>query len=400
MKSMCQEERRNSPSVAVRSPTSSCIRTTSRIASSSTARSSSSSIRPSACSALASSSRRGRSRLPTWSALNGGVSRMLMRSPPDPAPPLTLRCSSAWRHSRPATVLTMTARVLAHAKLTTLCAHRRDGRWSGTGEREPLRGGTVLLERDGRGRVVGARMPHEVVRVFEHDPELLRGVAEGQARQLQRHVVTDVRLVASGASLAPPERASETFGLLVLDGLLARRVTLAGRGSVDLLGAGDLIRPWQDDGGLASLPAATSWRALQPTRIAILDAEFLGLVHRFPTVVAELLARAVEGSHVLLARLAIAQMPRLDRRLLAMFWHLADRWGRVEPGRVVVPVPVSHSVLAELVCAQRPSVSVALKHLIDDGNVERLPGGWALFGGPPSLPTVAPSVGHVAALVR
>src|SRR5215216_785933 len=83
MKSMCQEARRNSPSVAVRSPTSSCIFTTSRIASSSTARSSSSSSRPSACAARASSSRCGRSRLPTWSARNGGVSLMLNRSPPD-----------------------------------------------------------------------------------------------------------------------------------------------------------------------------------------------------------------------------------------------------------------------------------------------------------------------------
>ena len=37
MKSMCHDARRNSPSVAERSPTSSCLRTTSRIASSSIA---------------------------------------------------------------------------------------------------------------------------------------------------------------------------------------------------------------------------------------------------------------------------------------------------------------------------------------------------------------------------
>src|SRR3954447_6415663 len=79
MKSMCQEERRNSPSVAERSPTSSCMRTTSRIASSSAARSSSSSIRPAACSSRACRSASGRSRLPTWSARNGGVSRRAMR---------------------------------------------------------------------------------------------------------------------------------------------------------------------------------------------------------------------------------------------------------------------------------------------------------------------------------
>src|SRR5918997_1237194 len=40
-------------------------------------------MRPSAWAARASSSRCGRSRLPTWSARYGGVSRMLIRSPPD-----------------------------------------------------------------------------------------------------------------------------------------------------------------------------------------------------------------------------------------------------------------------------------------------------------------------------
>src|SRR4051812_17928065 len=78
MKSMCHDARRNSPSVAVWRPTSSCIFTTSRIASSSIPRSSASSIFPAACSSRASSRRLGRSRLPTWSARYGGLSRLAM----------------------------------------------------------------------------------------------------------------------------------------------------------------------------------------------------------------------------------------------------------------------------------------------------------------------------------
>src|ERR687895_2172536 len=74
MKSMCQEARRNSPSVADWSPTSPCIRTTSRIASSSTARSCSAESCPVAKPSRASRSSGGRSRLPTWSARNGGLS--------------------------------------------------------------------------------------------------------------------------------------------------------------------------------------------------------------------------------------------------------------------------------------------------------------------------------------
>src|SRR3954447_19427428 len=72
MKSMCQEARRNSPSVAERSPAASCLATTSRIASSSMPRSSDASMRPSLKSSRACRSCGGRSRLPTWSARNGG----------------------------------------------------------------------------------------------------------------------------------------------------------------------------------------------------------------------------------------------------------------------------------------------------------------------------------------
>src|SRR5215470_1516827 len=77
MKSMCHEARRNSPSVADCRPTSSCLRTTSRIASSSAARSVAASISPRANSSRASSSCAGRSRLPTWSARNGGFVRSM-----------------------------------------------------------------------------------------------------------------------------------------------------------------------------------------------------------------------------------------------------------------------------------------------------------------------------------
>src|SRR5215472_261356 len=81
MKSMCQDSRRSSPSVAERSPTSRCMRTTSRIAASSIARSASAPIRRAAKSSLARSSSGGLSRLPTWSPRNGG--RALAAPAPD-----------------------------------------------------------------------------------------------------------------------------------------------------------------------------------------------------------------------------------------------------------------------------------------------------------------------------
>jgi CRP-like cAMP-binding protein len=250
----------------------------------------------------------------------------------------------------------------------------------------------LRLERDIDG-MVRPRWPDGLVRVFEADPSLLAGVSPELASRLRHQVVTDVKIVVTGMGLPAPATAAGAFGLLVLDGMLLRRVSLAGRSSVELVGSGDVLRPWHDDGELASLPACTTWRALEPTRLALLDRAFMDTVQRVPAVYDELASRMMQRSHLLLARLAIAQMPKLDRRLLAIFWYLADRFGRVEPGRVTIPVPISHSVLAELVCAQRPSVSVALKHLLERGEIGRLPtGGWALYGAPEAVEAGPPSL--------
>src|SRR5690349_5610974 len=78
MKSMCQEPRRNSPSVTPSRPISSCIRTASRIAASSVRHNSSADKRPASCSARARSNSGGRNRLPTWSARNGGRDILLI----------------------------------------------------------------------------------------------------------------------------------------------------------------------------------------------------------------------------------------------------------------------------------------------------------------------------------
>src|SRR5437868_3252449 len=74
---MCQEPRRNSPSVTLSRPISSCMRTTRVIAASSIRRSASAVMRPALCASRASISSRGRRRLPTWSARNGGVVRCM-----------------------------------------------------------------------------------------------------------------------------------------------------------------------------------------------------------------------------------------------------------------------------------------------------------------------------------
>ena len=59
--------------------------------------------------------------------------------------------------------------------------------------------------------------------------------------------------------------------------------------------------------------------------------------------------------------MAIAHYPRVDLRLLMLMWHLADRWGRVTPQGIRIPLRLTHELLADLVASRRPSVTSALQ---------------------------------------
>ena len=54
---------------------------------------------------------------------------------------------------------------------------------------------------------------------------------------------------------------------------------------------------------------------------------------------------------------------------MLLLWHLAARWGKVERGSVRLCLPLTHRLLGQLVAAERPSVSHALKRLAHAGLV-------------------------------
>ena len=49
---------------------------------------------------------------------------------------------------------------------------------------------------------------------------------------------------------------------------------------------------------------------------------------------------------------------------MLLLWHLAARWGRVEPAGIRVSLPLTHRLLGQLVAAERPSISHALARLV------------------------------------
>jgi CRP-like cAMP-binding protein len=186
---------------------------------------------------------------------------------------------------------------------------------------------------------------------------------------------------------APLESLGELprgLGFLVLDGLILRRVGLAGRYGSELLGEGDLLRPWQDDDFGPPPRKIGRWTILRPGRLAVLDHEFSLRLARFPEVFPCLLNRAVRRSRYMAANIAILHQPRVDIRLHMLLWELAVRWGYVSREGVRLPVRLTHATLAELVAARRPTVTKALGELGDRALVTWNGDHWLLTGRPPS----------------
>ena len=164
------------------------------------------------------------------------------------------------------------------------------------------------------------------------------------------------------------EQPHQGLGLFVLGGLMAFETCICGRIATELLGAGDLIQPTSQRPDVL-LECMDEWRALSPTRMAVLDLDFAERVRPFPQIIQALLRRSERRSAEIDALRAITSQPRLEVRLVLVLWHMASRWGRVEPSGIRLRMPLTHRLLGQLVAAERPSVSHALKRLAQTGLV-------------------------------
>jgi hypothetical protein len=181
--------------------------------------------------------------------------------------------------------------------------------------------------------------------------------------------------------------ASGHIGLLVVDGIVGRELLAENVTSLELLGRGELVRPWQEGDGADLLRAVVRWSVLAEARLAILDRRVAVALGRYPELYEVLLERSTARAQRLAVTQAIAQINRVDRRVITMLWHLAERWGRVTPQGVHLPLVLSHRMLADMIGARRPTVSSALGELTRCGDVERRPDGtWLLTGSPVGAP--------------
>lgn len=234
---------------------------------------------------------------------------------------------------------------------------------------------------------MGSEPASATISIVENDPDLADLIEPQQRDRAEREALA--RLLQlwpgpwdAGASIEP-ERHHR--GFLIVDGLLSRDVHVIGRQCVELLGHGDVMRPWSWDGEGSHVHAEVGWTVLEPTRMAVLDQQLVTRIAPWPQLGVELFNRGTRRAHALAVSLAISYHQRVDDRLMLTLWHLAERWGRVHSDGIVVPLPLSHQRLADLVGAHRPSVTTALGKLVREGSLSRRESGdWVLHGSPPS----------------
>lgn len=190
----------------------------------------------------------------------------------------------------------------------------------------------------------------------------------------------------AGSWAGPPARpdSAPPAGMLLLDGLVSASVNLYGRPAIELYGPGDVIG--LAEGAEGTLDAVVTWRVHQPTSLVDLDERFAIAATKWPALWHVVLRRCSTRANRLAAQLAALQLPRIEDRLEAVLWQLADRWGRVTTDGVVVPLTLTHETLGHLTAAKRPTVSVALAALAEQGAVSRRPDGtWLLVREPAAL---------------
>lgn len=236
----------------------------------------------------------------------------------------------------------------------------------------------------GRPAAVGGA---EWVSVLQADPELAARLPESTVSDALPFAVAQARWLDVGEwhpEYGVGEEPGGRLGLLVIEGFLARRVQVLDRPSTELLGHGDLLIPWEPD-RTEPFTARARWEVLEPARIAVLDRRFTGIIGRWPDLSAALLARAVSRSRALALMLAIGQLVGVELRLLVLLWHIAERWGAREAEGTVLPVHLTHELLASLISAQRATVTRGLRALTEEGLIGRVDDGRiVLHGGPPA----------------
>ena len=199
-------------------------------------------------------------------------------------------------------------------------------------------------------------------RLLALDPDLATRLDDPEAERAAQALTVRVARLAPGPWQPRLTTTTGALGLLVVDGLVMREVACAGSVSAELLGAGDVLRPGEDDEHSLVAPKVT-WFVPEGARVAVLDARLTSALCQWPAVAADLFDRAIRRAQSQAVLRSTSQLRRLDHRTLLYLWHVGERFGRITPAGLSVRLPLTHERLAALVGAHRPSFTTSLRKL-------------------------------------
>ena len=225
--------------------------------------------------------------------------------------------------------------------------------------------------------------------------ELTRNLTADEREELAGISLPMVTLSAGPIALDNLLARHKAFGATVFEGIVMASRHVGDQTGIHVLGPGDLLAPGRD-----VWPAwlgESEFRAAGPVRIGLLGNDLLAAAYRWPRIVQGLYESMSEQLRRLSAQLVICQLPRVEDRILAMLWLLAESWGRVTPGGVRVPLAFTHETLGALIGSRRPTVSLALRKLTEEGALIPQDSGWLLLQAAPESVEGTALVGSIQA---
>jgi CRP-like cAMP-binding protein len=233
-----------------------------------------------------------------------------------------------------------------------------------------------------------ARSPEEPrapgVRLLDAEPDLGVLMTETELADARIRAVLPIVDLEPGdwrvsvLSQSPGVRG-DVHGFLAVSGAVTLEVELVNRTSTRLVVPGDLVL--LDGLDSETIPAVWRWAALTNVRLAVFDERLILFGHRWPSLLTAILKRgAAESRHAQLQHV-VSQVPRVEDRLVLLFWTLADRIGTTRSDAVWVPLTLTQETIGRMIGARRPTVSLALRSVAQRGVITREADGWLLDRG-------------------
>ncbi len=218
------------------------------------------------------------------------------------------------------------------------------------------------------------------IRLFDLDPDLVRFLSEEDRAEAAELTVPIVRVGRGRTDLEQLLRETGAFGVAVAEGMILQSVQVVDHVGLRLLGPGDVAGIAHDYASTVRVACHT--RTDAHASLALLNREILIAVYRWPLLLTGFLFRVAQQAERTTDQLVICQLPRVEDRVLALMWQLAESWGYVTRSGTVVPLTLTHELLGGLIGARRSTVTLAIDRLAERGAMVRTGENWLLLERP------------------